>query len=156
MALIICSECGKEFSDKAYECPNCGCPTKEMIKKGNTKQEKKYSTFHKVLYGNNENAKEAIKSSSTVFCPKCKSRNIQISLESVGEKTSGRNEVREKSSVTKTGNKLGRTAMIGITGGLWALTPKKSDYSEKKNSKTKYVQKKIALCQDCGNMWNII
>ena len=31
MALIICSECGKEFSDKAPACPNCGCPT-EIIK----------------------------------------------------------------------------------------------------------------------------
>lgn len=27
MALIICNECGKEFSDKAAACPNCGCPT---------------------------------------------------------------------------------------------------------------------------------
>ena len=31
MALIICSECGKEFSDKAAACPNCGCPTEEVI-----------------------------------------------------------------------------------------------------------------------------
>lgn len=27
MALIICEECGKEYSDKAGACPNCGCPT---------------------------------------------------------------------------------------------------------------------------------
>ena len=27
MALIICSECGKEYSDRASSCPNCGCPT---------------------------------------------------------------------------------------------------------------------------------
>ncbi len=27
MALIICPECGKEYSDKAAACPNCGCPT---------------------------------------------------------------------------------------------------------------------------------
>lgn len=27
MALIICKECGKEFSNKAVACPNCGCPT---------------------------------------------------------------------------------------------------------------------------------
>lgn len=27
MALIKCTECGKEFSDKAPACPNCGCPT---------------------------------------------------------------------------------------------------------------------------------
>lgn len=30
MALITCSECGKEFSSKASACPNCGCPTSEM------------------------------------------------------------------------------------------------------------------------------
>ena len=28
MALIKCSECGKEISDKASACPNCGCPIK--------------------------------------------------------------------------------------------------------------------------------
>lgn len=26
MALITCKECGKEISDKAERCPNCGCP----------------------------------------------------------------------------------------------------------------------------------
>lgn len=26
MAMIICNECGKEVSDKASTCPNCGCP----------------------------------------------------------------------------------------------------------------------------------
>lgn len=26
MALIKCPECGKEISDKASACPNCGCP----------------------------------------------------------------------------------------------------------------------------------
>ena len=26
MALIKCPECGKEMSDKATACPNCGCP----------------------------------------------------------------------------------------------------------------------------------
>jgi len=26
MALIKCSECGKEISDKAASCPHCGCP----------------------------------------------------------------------------------------------------------------------------------
>lgn len=26
MALIKCSECGKEISDKASACPHCGCP----------------------------------------------------------------------------------------------------------------------------------
>lgn len=29
MALIKCSECGKEISDKAKACPNCGFPMAE-------------------------------------------------------------------------------------------------------------------------------
>lgn len=32
MALIICSECGKEFSEKAAACPNCGCPIEDARK----------------------------------------------------------------------------------------------------------------------------
>lgn len=33
MALINCKECGKEISDSATSCPNCGCPvTKEVIR----------------------------------------------------------------------------------------------------------------------------
>jgi len=30
MALIECTECGKNFSDKAPACPGCGCPTEEI------------------------------------------------------------------------------------------------------------------------------
>lgn len=36
MSLIKCTECGKEFSDKAEVCPNCGCPTAEILKSKNT------------------------------------------------------------------------------------------------------------------------
>lgn len=35
MALIKCPECGKEISDKAASCPNCGFP----ITQGNVTQE---------------------------------------------------------------------------------------------------------------------
>ena len=31
MASLICSECGKKFSDKEEMCPSCGCPTANMI-----------------------------------------------------------------------------------------------------------------------------
>lgn len=33
MALIKCSECGKEISDKAKVCMNCGCPIRKEKKK---------------------------------------------------------------------------------------------------------------------------
>ena len=39
MALIKCSECGKEISDKATSCPNCGCPTKFASEKATQKNE---------------------------------------------------------------------------------------------------------------------
>ena len=29
--LICCPECGKEISDKAEKCPNCGCPSSEWV-----------------------------------------------------------------------------------------------------------------------------
>ncbi|OUP06522.1 hypothetical protein B5F34_13955 [Mediterranea sp. An20] len=31
MALIKCSECGHEISDKATSCPNCGCPIDKKV-----------------------------------------------------------------------------------------------------------------------------
>lgn len=34
MALIKCMECGKEISDRAATCPNCGCPVSEMASSG--------------------------------------------------------------------------------------------------------------------------
>ena len=33
MALIKCTECGKEISDKATACPHCGCPMTEISNK---------------------------------------------------------------------------------------------------------------------------
>ena len=34
MALIKCTECGKEISDRATSCPNCGCPIAELSPNG--------------------------------------------------------------------------------------------------------------------------
>ncbi|MCA9367214.1 zinc ribbon domain-containing protein [Candidatus Kaiserbacteria bacterium] len=31
MALIICSECGKEISEKATTCPRCGNPINNLV-----------------------------------------------------------------------------------------------------------------------------
>lgn len=40
MSMIICKECGKEISDKASICPNCGCPIPETITKQNNVKKK--------------------------------------------------------------------------------------------------------------------
>lgn len=44
MTLIVCVECGKEFSDKAEACPNCGCPTEDIL------QELKEKAFKDSIY----------------------------------------------------------------------------------------------------------
>ena len=36
MALLKCKECGKEISDKAKTCPNCGCPIEDEFAKTET------------------------------------------------------------------------------------------------------------------------
>ena len=37
MALIKCPECGKEVSDKAKSCGNCGCPIESLSPNGDVK-----------------------------------------------------------------------------------------------------------------------
>ena len=63
MALIKCEDCGKEFSDKASACPNCGCPiTKETRKLIVSRLNKSYGKdvtpkiyIDEKLMGTNEN-----------------------------------------------------------------------------------------------------
>ncbi len=131
MSLINCPECGKEISDKAASCPNCGCPIQKQPTFTNS-----YGLF-----------------GSAAVCPKCKSQHIQMEVEELGYKTKGREETRKKSILTRTANSTGRAGMILATGGLWALTPKKSKYSTVKKSNTKAKKKKYFTCLDCGNSW---
>lgn len=211
MALITCSECGKEFSDKASACPNCGCPTESC---GGSVEEKKADVrvingkeidlfsivksrgkskvsagallstkcglplkecikimeeyyeeigdranigfFQQLINDENRKAEEkASKKAEKLSCPTCKSSNIQISIKAVAEKSKERSEVKKKSIVTRAGNKTGRAAMNMLTLGGWSLTPKKSDYSEIKKGKNEIINKKFAICQDCGKSWEI-
>lgn len=60
MALIKCTECGKEVSDKASCCPNCGCPIEEILKStnGTNSESNSKSTEHNSFessYSNNNN-----------------------------------------------------------------------------------------------------
>ena len=55
MSLIKCPECGKEISDKADSCLNCGCPL----------EQKRYMT-------NSSNGKSVV-----IKCPKCGSCNCE-------------------------------------------------------------------------------
>ncbi len=58
MALIKCSECGKEISNKANACPNCGCPVEKetrivnITRKGGAPALKAYITIDGQDIGN--------------------------------------------------------------------------------------------------------
>lgn len=62
MALIICSECGKEYSDKAVSCPSCGCPTVQqsppiVIADDTPSQQEQTVRLESIEQGNSEKPK---------------------------------------------------------------------------------------------------
>lgn len=147
MALIKCPECGKTISDQADSCPGCGKPL------GIEEPKDSSSWWTTSLLTGKSFVPE--RKPNIQRCPKCHGINIEYSIEAVEQHTKGRAEVRKKSIVTRAGNAMGRSFMIGVTAGLWALTPKKSKYSEKQTSKTKIKNQKYAICKDCGNSWKV-
>lgn len=64
MALIHCPECGKEVSDRALGCPNCGFPMMNQI---NNPIMSNYSHIQPIQNTNNR---------SHYICPNCNSNNI--------------------------------------------------------------------------------
>lgn len=47
MGLIKCIDCGKEFSDRAPACPNCGCPTSAILGELQKQEKKKTISIEK-------------------------------------------------------------------------------------------------------------
>lgn len=95
------------------------------------------------------------KKNEGIKCPSCRSHNVEITFVQLGATTKGKSEVRKKSILTRTANRTGRNVMIAMTGGLWALTPKKSKYIERGKENTKIKNAKFAICQNCGNSWRV-
>lgn len=75
-------------------------------------------------------------------CPKCGSENVNVTVEQTNAKTKGK------------GNgclwTLGRWTLILCTCGLWLLVGRR-----KGSAKTKYKNKTVAICQNCGNRWYV-
>jgi len=67
MALIKCAECGKEISDKATNCMNCGCPTdkKKNMLKSTTKKTNYFKLYINSL--KNKNKKSIIFTSLAIL-----------------------------------------------------------------------------------------
>ncbi len=197
MALIKCPECGKEISDKAAACINCGFPLSELSQTTTTNntmpspkaniQANKPVINKSYIPGrpiddpvitesptNNDQAtvdnkgREVARNiaqwivgtptnNSTdqyrLVCARCNSSNIQFNIEHVNQIVGSNSEVRKKSIVTRTGNRIGRSTMTLLTGGLWGLLPKRSDYNEVTRVKSRNIEYKTAICKDCGYSW---
>ena len=71
-------------------------------------------------------------------CPKCGSENVNVQM------------INTKIKTNHTGiiHAICRLTLICCTCGLWLLIP-----SRKSNSKIK--SQSMAVCQNCGNHWNI-
>lgn len=75
-------------------------------------------------------------------CPKCGSENVSVQIMQTNAKTS-----------TKRNGclwSLARWTLIICTCGLWLLVGK-----HKSTSKTKFKNQTTAVCQNCGNRWNV-
>lgn len=147
---MFCFNCGKNVGDNENFCSKCGVRLQGEIYHRNCVGEQ---NLVQVIQPNNNFHNQ--NRSNGIFCKKCGSNNVSVQFKEVSETIAGRNEVRKKSIVTRTGNKLGRAGMIMATGGLWALTPKKSKYNEVQKGKIKAKQIKVVICQNCGNSWNL-
>lgn len=89
-------------------------------------------------------------------CARCGSENLSFSVQYETQVYGATSETRKKSILARAGNDVGRASMIMATGGLWALTPKRSRYKETVKFKTRDVKHKTAVCQDCGFSWEML
>lgn len=79
-------------------------------------------------------------------CPKCKSENVTISLEATGTKTK-----KHGNGLGGHANNTARAVTACFTLGMSNLVWKKSKGTEK----SKIVNQKVCLCQNCGHSWTI-
>lgn len=77
-----------------------------------------------------------------MVCPKCQSSNVLVTTEQVGGKTKGRGMGCLWS--------IGRMMLIICTCGLWLLVGKR-----KSTGNTSFKHRTVAVCQNCGNKWNV-
>ena len=105
MALITCRECGKEISDQADKCPNCGCPVnnesqkkKDMINNSKLSDEEKANLLNRIETYTLENLEKVV-------------RNMELNKQYAGSKHS------------KTSNKLELNKMMIVSAVclLWGI-----------------------------------
>lgn len=77
-----------------------------------------------------------------MICPKCGSEGVNVQM----VQTSAKSSTKGKGILFT----IGRRLLIIFTLGLWLLFGKK-----KAKTTTKFTNKKVALCQKCGEQWDL-
>ena len=107
-------------------CPNCGTPAGGTAYQVPQQQE----TVH---HGG-------------IKCPKCGSENVTVQMQEVEAKTKNHGN-----GLGGIANNTARGLTAACTLGMSNLVWKKSKGSEK----TKIINQKVCLCQNCGHSWEI-
>lgn len=179
---MYCAKCGCKNEDSSRYCERCGEQLKSNAIASKPPEEKNYNPNFKctncgrIMYTKPEQVGVDnrnlpvyhmhgycdycklkydldLQSEKQITCGCCGSTNINITVERVGESTSGRTELKKKGALTRAGNSIGRKGMEVATLGLWSLTPKRSKYKEVNTVSTSYTLRRVAVCNYCGNMW---
>lgn len=77
-----------------------------------------------------------------MICPKCGSENVSVTIEQTSAKT-------KKKGMGCLWSIL-RAFLVLCTCGLWLLIGRR-----KGTDKTKFTNKTVAICQDCGHKWTV-
>lgn len=185
MALITCPECGKEVSDKASSCPNCGSPIEPLpmsqctycgsplrIDKEQVREPNGNLVFHQYGYCDKCRQKwdmdilrrrnKAVENQNTLHCPKCNSNNISVQREQNGNIGAGTNKVVIQSAKKSKGCLY--WLFIGwwfqplywvFVGWWWRLLFGGRTKSGININANKTFNSTIAVCQKCGFSWKI-
>lgn len=129
MAMIQCPECGKNVSDLASACPNCGYPLSQ------------------------------IHTQMGPACPKCKSTNISYQVIQSGSVGASTNKVVIQQPKKSKGCLYWCTLGWFVEPLIWLFTfPFKIMLGGKNRSglnvnASKIITKTKAVCQNCGHTW---
>lgn len=134
MALINCSECSREISDKAEACPHCGCPRQQLLPETvcclDCRKDFPFNDevcpFCGLFNSQKHNLLAELKpelevitvtdQDTAVICPKCRARNAY--------------------SAQKRGLSLKRAVFFGLIGGAIGK------------------DKIVVTCLKCGHKWS--
>lgn len=94
--------------------------------------------------------------SRRICCSRCGSDDINISINQFAQQSVSNTKHQKRSMVDRAAYKTGRGMMnMATMGMLGVFTPKRGKYKEVTTTTTNIVNQKIAICQSCGNSWNV-